>query len=61
MTDEDVKPTPLRHHLLFSGLIIGLMAIIAIFFTRYPMTCQIGYTLTSGGGSTVCVRSGTAK
>ena len=61
MTDEGLKPVPLRHHLLFGGLIVGLITIVAVFFTRYPMNCQIGYTLASGGGSTVCVRSATVR
>lgn len=57
MTDEIVKPTPLRHHLLFIGMIVGLAAIIGVFFSRYPMECQIGYRLAITGQTQVCMRN----
>ena len=60
MTDELVKSTPFRHHLLFTGLMIGLMAVIAIFFTRYPMDFPIGYKMTSAGQAQICIRGGSA-
>lgn len=56
MTDEFVKPTPLRHHLLFVGLIVGLVTIIGVFFTRAPMQCQIGYHLATTGQTQLCMR-----
>ena len=37
LTAEIGKPTPLRHHLLFAGLVVGLVATIGLFFTRNPM------------------------
>ncbi len=61
MSDEGLNSVPLRHHLLFAGLIVGLVTLIGVFFSRYPMDCQIGYALASGNGSTVCVRNGTGK
>ena len=61
MSHDGLKSIPLRHHLLFAGLIVGLVTLIGVFFTRYPMDCQIGYTLASGSGSTVCVKSGSGK
>ena len=57
MVDEDVKPTPLRHHLLFIGLIAGLVAVIGIFFNSAPMECQSGYRLATTGQTQVCMRS----
>ena len=57
MTDEFVKPTPLRHHFLFIGLIVGLVTIIGVFFTHTPMECQIGYRLAITGHTQVCMRN----
>lgn len=60
MSDQH-NPVTISHHLLFAGLIIGLVVLIAVFFTRFPMACQVGYTLATGTGSSVCVKGATAK
>ncbi len=57
MTDEDVRPTPLRHHLLFIGLIAGLVAGIGLFFGSAPMQCQIGERLVTTGHAQLCLRA----
>ena len=57
MRDLDQKPTPLRHHLLFAGLIVGLVTVVAVSLTRFPMDCPNGYPLASGAGGMVCTRS----
>lgn len=58
VTDERVKPTPLWHHLLYIGAILGMVALIGVFFTRVPMRCEIGYRLITTGQSQVCVKNG---
>ncbi|MGI3902676.1 MAG: hypothetical protein ACRYGP_20545 [Janthinobacterium lividum] len=58
MTDERVTPTPLWHHLVYLGAILGMVAFIGIFFTSVPMRCEVGYRLITAGQSRVCVRNG---